>query len=336
MARVPDEATAEVAIWRLYTCLGPSLFSSIPDDKLAATLQEFSGISGLSGRIAEIKRDMIQLERLRALPAVAQRSQEWFNLRKERLTASDAFKALTNNRSRDALVRSKAFPDQAKFINSVATEWGKTFEPMALRVYRARHGDIPVHEFGLIPHPTLTCFGASPDGISDIGVMIEIKCPWTREIKPGYIPEYYEVQMQGQLAVCGLTQCDYIECKFVPNRTIGRYIEQANKCQSRSDYGVFIKGQFSEPGLTPEETVEWARGVADISRFEIATCYATAPHEISEGLILWTLDRIQIQRVTFDPRRWEDMVPKFEKFWADVVDERTLKKHKVDFVDDDD
>ena len=332
------DANGEIAIWRLYKSIGSELFLTLPDDKLAAILFEFVGYQGLETRIAEVKTDMSKLKRLRALPAVAQRSQEWFDLRKERLTASDAFKALTDNRSRDALVRNKAFPDEAKFINSVATEWGKTFESMALRVYRARRGNITVHEFGLIPHPTLECFGASPDGISDIGVMIEIKCPWSREIKPGYIPEYYEVQMQGQLAVCGLTQCDYIECKIVPNRSIKQYIEQAKKCETAADYGIFVDGQFSEVGLTPEQTLEWANQVADLSRLEITTPYATSPQEISLGLILWTLDRIQIQRVTFDPERWEDMVPKFEKFWADVLEERSRKKQKnaVDFIDDDD
>jgi putative phage-type endonuclease len=331
----------EVLVWRLCRCLGADIFASLPNNKLVAILREFTHLTGanesdVERRIADIKRDRIKLEALRALPAVAQRSQEWFDLRKERLTASDASKALVDNRSREILVRNKAFPEQSKFINSVATEWGKTFESMALRMYRARHENITVHEFGLIPHPTLSCFGASPDGISDIGVMIEIKCPWSREIKPNYIPDYYETQMQGQLAVCGLTQCDYIECKIIPNRSIEKYLEQAKKCKTTADYGVYVDGKFSEPGLTPEETIEWAQRTADLNSREIVTPYATEAHEITNGVILWSLDVIQIQRVTFDPKRWDIMVPKFEKFWQDVLTERSRKKETVEFIDDDD
>jgi putative phage-type endonuclease len=333
----------EIAIWRLYRSIGHETFRRLSNNTLAAIICEFAGdgdgddsliVSEVSERIAEVKRDQQQLAKLLKLPTVVQRSQEWFELRKERLTASDAHKALIENRSRDILVRNKAFPDQAKFISTVATQWGTTFESMALRMYRARHENITVHEFGLIPHPNLTCFGASPDGISELGVMIEIKCPWTRELKPDYIPEYYEVQMQGQLAVCNLKYCDYTECKITPHKTHEKYIREANKLQP-SDYGIFTNGMYSPSELTAEETIAWARQVdPEFDKRSIVTPYASTPEEIINGVILWTLDSIQIQRVLFDPERWEDMRPKFEKFWQDVLNLR--KKEAIDFIDDDD
>ena len=46
-----------------------------------------------------------------------------------------------------------------------------------------------VIEFGCLPHPiyTIRCF---PDGITPDGIMLEIKCPYSREIK-GYPPIYW-------------------------------------------------------------------------------------------------------------------------------------------------
>ena len=62
---------------------------------------------------------------------------------------------------------------------------------------------VEVFEFGILRHPTIECLGASPDGISDIGIMLEIKCPWKRK-KTETIPEQYYYQIQGQLDVCSL------------------------------------------------------------------------------------------------------------------------------------
>ena len=41
--------------------------------------------------------------------------------------------------------------------------------------------------------------------------MLEIKCPKSRIIT-GFIPEVYRAQIQGQLEVCGLDYCDFLEC----------------------------------------------------------------------------------------------------------------------------
>ena len=66
---------------------------------------------------------------------------------------------------------------------------------------------------GLIIHNQYKHIGASPDGISDLGIMLEIKCPFKRKID-GAIPEQYWMQIQGQLEVCDLEECDYLECKL--------------------------------------------------------------------------------------------------------------------------
>ena len=62
--------------------------------------------------------------------------------------------------------------------------------------------------------------------------MVEIKCPYSRKLKKDYIPEKYYYQIQGQLAVCNLKECDYVECIF-------------KKYNNKNDYrqdSVFPKG----------------------------------------------------------------------------------------------
>jgi hypothetical protein len=86
------------------------------------------------------------------------------------------------------------------------------FEPVANEIYMKRYNTF-IHEFGLIKHPNKDFFGASPDGITNNGIMVEIKCPFKRKIT-GEIPLQYYYQIQGQLDVCDLEECDYFECEF--------------------------------------------------------------------------------------------------------------------------
>ena len=79
-----------------------------------------------------------------------------------------------------------------------------------------------IFEYGCMPHPTISYFGASPDGICDYidtnkqytGRMLEIKCPKSRELN-GFVPDYYELQIQGQLEVCDLEWCHFEECGLI-------------------------------------------------------------------------------------------------------------------------
>ena len=52
--------------------------------------------------------------------------------------------------------------------------------------------------------------GASPDGITDDGVMVEIKCPPKRKFTKT-VPPHYKMQVLGQLEVCNLD--DLIDLK---------------------------------------------------------------------------------------------------------------------------
>jgi hypothetical protein len=90
--------------------------------------------------------------------------------------------------------------------------WGNKYESVAVLIYEYRN-NVKVLEFGCLKHPFINFLGASPDGITEDGIMLEIKCPSTREIT-GIPPPYYWCQVQGQLEVCELDRCDFLECKI--------------------------------------------------------------------------------------------------------------------------
>ena len=77
-----------------------------------------------------------------------------------------------------------------------------------------RRNNVEVIEFGCLRHPTHEFLGASPDGITEDGIMLEIKCPISRIIT-GIPPDNYWIQVQGQLEVCDLEECDFLECKII-------------------------------------------------------------------------------------------------------------------------
>jgi len=167
-------------------------------------------------RIKKIKAYMDQLEELKRIPIVEQRSPEWYKMRGEIITASDFAQALGDGKfgTQKQIFQKKCGYEEQKFNPSLPPlKWGTMFEPVANMLYERRLC-CKIHEFGLLRHPTVDFFGASPDGITDYGIMVEIKCPFKRKIT-GEVPLQYYYQIQGQLDVCRLEECDYLECEFV-------------------------------------------------------------------------------------------------------------------------
>lgn len=142
-----------------------------------------------------------------------QRSLAWYAQREGMITASDWAAVIgmnPYNSLRQFLDRKSGI--ETPFKGNEITQFGVKYECVANKIYERRM-DISVCEFGLLPHPLFSFLGASPDGITNDGRMLEIKCPPKRLIT-GIPPKYYWVQMQSQLEICGLDRCDFLECKF--------------------------------------------------------------------------------------------------------------------------
>lgn len=179
------------------------------------------------------------VKNLQSIKQPVQLSQEWFDTRKNMMTASDLSCALKITDSELEKAKNNIFELNSKqklgsccnpynslkqyiqkkcglskpFNGNEATRWGQMFEPLATQLYEIKTNE-NVIEFGLLPHPDISWLGASPDGITHKGIMLEIKCPMRRKIT-GVPPMYYWMQMQLQMEVCDLPFCDFEECDFV-------------------------------------------------------------------------------------------------------------------------
>ena len=161
----------------------------------------------------------MKLEKLKLLKLPEQRSPEWYEMRKEKLTASSIASAIgkCHFTSREELILSKI--EDKPYESNPITEWGVKYEDIAILFYEELY-NVKVLDFGLIPHPTFKAFGASPDGICDntgndeyVARMVEIKCPPKRKFTKT-CPPHYLMQVQGQLEVCDLDHCDFFQVKI--------------------------------------------------------------------------------------------------------------------------
>ncbi len=141
----------------------------------------------------------------------AQRSEAWLKLRGNMLTASDAATAIGVNpyEKQEDLILKKC--GHGTFNGNFATQHGNKYEDEARDIYCAKYNEV-AHEIGLHPHPKYTWLGGSPDGITESGKLIEIKCPLKREIKPE-VPVYYMPQLQLLMEILDLEEAVFIQYK---------------------------------------------------------------------------------------------------------------------------
>jgi len=215
-------------------------------------------------RKATINSYQTILEQLKTIPKIVQKSQEWYDVRNTMISASDFAQALGRGKfgTQDQLIKKKVNPqdESANFKNNPFFKWGNMFESVAISIY-SHMFNVEIFEFGLIKHPTIPYFGSSPDGISNQGIMLEIKCPYKRNIDSGEVPEQYYYQMQGQLDVCGLEECDYFECKFAMIKDLAEWKKTTSIkgiISTYNDINTYSEISFENENI--EKILDWAKG----------------------------------------------------------------------------
>lgn len=151
-----------------------------------------------------------------------QGSQEWFDARKGKVTASRVADVIAKTKSGYSASRAKYAGDliverltgvsPERFTNA-AMAWGNDVEPQARAAYEY-HRAAKVELVGFVPHPTIADSGASPDGLVGSDGLIEIKCPETHthieNLETMSVPSKYITQIQWQLATTGRQWCDFV------------------------------------------------------------------------------------------------------------------------------
>jgi len=166
-------------------------------------------------QIREFKKSIAALDKV---PRIEQKSPEWHAIRKNLISASDFGNALNRGMMKDKSLQElykKKCGYEVEEPNDKAKEImgrGCMLEDIVVMLYEHKR-KIKIYDYGLIPYEKDRRFGASPDGVSEYGQCIEIKCPYMRKMD-GKIPFYYYCQVQGQMEICGFEETDYIECDF--------------------------------------------------------------------------------------------------------------------------
>ena len=141
----------------------------------------------------------------------AQKSDEWLKLRGKMLTASDAATAIGCNpySNEKELILNKC--GHRTFFGNEATKHGEKYEDEARDKWCAMTGEVS-HEIGLFPHPKYDWLGGSPDGITESGKLVEIKCPLKRKIT-SEVPVHYMPQLQLLMDILDLDEAVFIQYK---------------------------------------------------------------------------------------------------------------------------
>ena len=142
----------------------------------------------------------------------SQRSEEWFEARKGRITASrvGAILGLSKYRSRSDVLRQMVreyLGAEPEFISNEATRYGEAHEGDAINAYEQRYGTL-VMPSPLVVHPHHSWLAASPDGLVSSDGLVECKCPY-RAAYTEPSAEYLH-QMQLQMECTGRAWCDFV------------------------------------------------------------------------------------------------------------------------------
>jgi len=169
-----------------------------------------------------IENMLVKINHIENKPQPDQRTKEWYEFRYNLITASNAWKALKSQAAINQLIVEKCkHLDVSKYdvVNtSTPMHHGNKYEDVSIMFYEEKY-NTKVKDYGCIKHDKHHFLGASPDGInidntSDrYGRMVEIKNPTSRELT-GIPKEDYWIQMQLQMEVCNLNECDFLETVF--------------------------------------------------------------------------------------------------------------------------
>jgi len=278
-------------------------------------------------------------------PQPKQKTQEWYEMRYNSITASDVWKCLSSEAQRNSLIYAKCKPlNVYQSINSSTNtessfHWGIKYEPLTVMLYEYIY-QTKIDDFGCIRHNKYEFIGASPDGINNdplneelFGRMLEIKNIVNREIT-GVPKEEYWIQTQIQMETCDLDECDFVETRFK---------EYANSEEFHDDItreykGVILHFMMRTSNMTQEEIVgnlttvntpvykymplnvslekesidEWIQNIRVLHNNDL----------ILFNTIYWYLDEISCVLIPRNRAWFQRAVPVIQETWATILKER--------------
>jgi hypothetical protein len=157
---------------------------------------------------------------------MAQRSEEWQQIRIGIPTASDFSRLVTSEGKRSKSLNGFAMQLAAEkfaggplgsWAGNVAMERGRFLEEDGLRAYQFSYAESDLDPVGFVTDQAIT-YGCSPDALVGETGCCEVKCltaekhiaAFLRFNDSGEAPPDYIQQTQGQILICGREWCDLI------------------------------------------------------------------------------------------------------------------------------
>lgn len=184
---------------------------------------------------------------------VEQRSQEWFNMRRGKITSSEIHKIMGGRTIFDLTDTAKTYLLEkvseslggfAQSAMGAALDWGTDLEPLAIEMYSQIKG-YPVEKASFIPVGDY--YGGSPDGLVQPDGIIEVKCPYNsaNHFKHGLIktpedfkriaPNYY-YQCISNMICAEARWCDFISFDPRVGEEYQTFVFRLELNQSEADY----------------------------------------------------------------------------------------------------
>lgn len=280
----------------------------------------------------DVTRIAQRLTFLESVPQAAQRTTEWYQQRYNTLTASSAWQALSKSQSTvNRLIYNKCAPlDTSKYdcCNLESTlHWGQKYEDVSIMWYE-REYKTKVSEFGCIPHEKYPFLAASPDGINTdpssdrYGRMVEVKNIVNRDIT-GIPKEEYWIQMQLQLEVCKLRECDFLETRFIEYESEEAFMADGTFDKTADGKQKGVMSLFMDKDANPR----YIYGPLSLTTYDAYEKWNDETMDKNEDKmwlknIFWKLDEVSVVLVVRNRNWFEGALPVFENVWKTIVTER--------------
>ena len=276
-----------------------------------------------------------QFQKLLKVVLPEQRSPEWYAMRKNMLTASDFGAIMGDSKySNVTKVILKKCGHGKPFKGNSATQWGVKYEEIATRFYEMLY-DVKITEFGCMPHSKYSYVGASPDGISNKAVMLEIKCPPMRKIT-GEVPKHYWHQMQGQLEVCELDRCDFLECKINEYKTDFMEDDKEKYLNSKHKFKGSVIEYYDEEGKICYIYSKFRINEEELNRWELENIknITESKNKKLKDITYWYLDHYSCVPVYKDETWFPKALIKFTETWNKIKYLRLSKSNLKKFTEE--
>lgn len=298
----------------------------LSDGVIAPTRSYFESFTDTHIDVSSIA---LQIQYLRNVPQPEQRTNEWYHFRHRYLTASSIWKAFGSDKMKNELIYNKCKPiDVSKYdtvnMNS-PMHWGQKYEPVSVEYYEKKF-NTKVSDFGCLPHKTIPYIAASPDGINTepssslYGRMLEVKNIVNREING--IPKHeYWIQMQLQMEVCELDDCDFLETRFIEYDSYDEFIQDGEYTRNDKDE---IKGFiicFNENGRPLYEYAPLGGSIQDHAIWETETLLK---HDKLAWInnIFWRMSEVSCVLVKRNNFWFKSVLDDLNSLWGIIESER--------------